>query len=1091
MSKSGGKLISLHNHSFMGSPLDGLNSMEDLFIGSQEAGHAGVALTDHGSMAGIYDAWEMSKKTGVKLIPGCEFYFTDDFTKKKSYHLVLLAQNKEGYKNILRLNYEANKNQSSGYMGKRTPRIGWEHLKLYNKGVFALTACSSGIISKTLISDRDEVKALSIISKFQSIFKDRFFLEIQPHNLVHVNKDGKEVNQVKLNEALVKYSKDLNIPFVITCDAHYRNKEMAQVHDFMLSIKSKKSFSDPDRFRYGVQDMYLKPSHEITDFFGKEVSEIGMQNSMKIFDACDNPSYLEPLGPTLPRFPVKDQDDYLDFRAWFEKNSVGMPEDKAYLRYKCIVSFKNKFSGLPKDELKARWERIQTEINVLELRNFSSYMLIVSDYTTWGKNNGVSAGPGRGSVVGSLVAFLLGITSVDPIEYGLFFERFHNTSKKSYPDIDLDFSKRNKNMIKEYLKSKYGREKVAYISNWSTLSPKVTIKDVARSLELGGSKKTAFQISNSITSSMSDSKTIENNIDESKAFAGYMKKYPDLYKYSSKLQGITRNWSTHAAGVIIGIEPIYNNAPVRIDKEGNMVVQWEKNRTENFGYIKMDILGLKTLDVIDDALDMVNLSRKDKITRDNMPLQDKETFDMIGRGETAGVFQLESSLTPLCVKIKPKSIKEIADINALGRPSCSPAERNAFIRRKYNLDAVTYRHPNLKRALESTLGISLYEEGMMIIAKDCAGWDLNQADALRKITKLKGKDPELVKRTESSFVEDCMKHSGMTYRKAKEIWKEEIEPFGLYGFNLAHAVAYSHISYYTAWIKCHYPTEFMCALLNGEDSNSDKSMEYINVCSVMGLSITPPDVNTSRGNYVITGDREIATGLTAMKGVGERAISELMSLQPFVSLEDFFFRTNGRVINKRVIQAMAKAGAFRSLNRTRKDIFDNYSEYRTKVSKEKKKEKTIDDIKLPRYDIEWERKEFLIAEREVLGRTISGSLHEVFAGFFTNRPNITPLNSLNNLHEGDNIKIEVIINMKVKELKIKRGRNIGKKFAKYLVEDASGATTEMTVWQKDYERYNLVLKDGLPIKAICKVDEYMGQKGLSLSVLERVLGREI
>ena len=307
----------------------------------------------------------------------------------------------------------------------------------------------------------------------------------------------------------------------------------------------------------------------------------------------------------------------------------------------------------------------------------------------------------------------------------------------------------------------------------------------------------------------------------------------------------------------------------------------------------------------------------------------------------------------------------------------------------------------------------------------------------------------------------------------------------------SHSVSYSHISYFTAWLRCHYPTQFMCALLNSEDPNSDKSLEYINECSKMGIKITPPNVNTSGGNYVVTGDNEIATGLSAMKGVGDTAILEIIEQQPFKGVEDFFFRTNGRTINKRVIQAMAKAGAFHSLGRTRKDMFDNYAKYRTKVNNMKKKEKTIEDIQLPTYHDEWERKELLLAEREVLGRTISGSLHEVFKGFFTGKSHITPLRRLAVIEPGERVKIEVIINSKIKEFKIKRGKNIGKKFAKYLVEDAEGVTAELTVWQKDYERYNSVMKDGLPIKAICKVDEYMGQKGLSLSALERILGKEV
>jgi len=305
----------------------------------------------------------------------------------------------------------------------------------------------------------------------------------------------------------------------------------------------------------------------------------------------------------------------------------------------------------------------------------------------------------------------------------------------------------------------------------------------------------------------------------------------------------------------------------------------------------------------------------------------------------------------------------------------------------------------------------------------------------------------------------------------------------------SHSIAYSHISYYTAWLRCNYPTQFMCALLNSEDPNSDKSLEYINECSNMGIVITPPNVNTSKGNYVITGEKEIATGLSAIKGVGQKAIDEIISLQPFSSLEDFFYRTNARVVNKRVMEAMAKCGAFSCFNRKRKDIFDNFAKYRAKVSLEIKKEKKLEDIILPTYNEEWNRKDFLMAEREALGRVISGSLHEVFEGFFTRGSNVTPLRKIASIDSGERVKIEVIINSKIKEFKIKNGKNVGKKFAKYLIEDAQGSTAELTVWQSDYEIYNSVLIDGTPIRAICKVDEYMEQKGLSLTTLEKALGK--
>jgi DNA polymerase-3 subunit alpha len=1089
--KKKGRFVSLHNHTELGSPLDGMNDVKDLFVRAKEVDHPAVAVTDHGTMTAIYDAWKASQETGVKLIPGMEAYFADDPTQKKSNHLVLLAKNEVGYRNLLRLNYEAYKNQVSGYMGKKTPRISWEHISQFNEGIIALTACSNGLVAKTLITEQDELKAIEHIKRFANIFKDNFFLELQPHDLVHIDKNGKEVNQVKLNNALLKLSHDFNIPYVITCDAHYRDKDHAKYHDFMLAIKDKKPINDPDRFRYGVQDMYLKSHEEIIDFFGSSVAETAMANTMMIAEACEVPHYIEPKGPVLPSFPVKSEDDYDDFRNWKLMSDPETDEDKSYLRYKCMEAFKEKLGHLEKDDKQEYWNRVKKELNILEDKGFSSYMLIVADYINWAKSQKMPVGPARGSAAGSLVAYLTGITTVDPIEYGLIFERFHNSEKESFPDIDSDFSDPGK--VKEYLKNKYGEDRVASISNWSTLSPKVIIKDVARSLQLGGNKSTAFKIANHITDIMPDAKTIDDAIKESSEFAAYMQKYPALYENAVKLQGLTRNWSVHAAGVVISDRPLYEIAPLRIDAATGLVVtQWEKTRCEDNGLIKMDLLGLKTLTVIDDTFDLIRHTREEVLSIDDIPLDDPETFTMIGKGETTGVFQLESSLTPLCMKIKPKTIEGISDINALGRPSCSKAQRNTYIDRLHGKKKTEYRHPNLEGALAKTYGVSLYEEGMMTIAKDCAGWDFNQADALRKITKLKGKKPELVLRTETSFIEDCMKHSEMKYGKAKEVWDKEISPFGDYGFNKSHSISYSHISYYTAWLRCHYPTEFMCALLNSEDPNSDKAQEYIVACHNMGIEITPPNVNTSGGNYVIVEDKKIATGFSAVKGVGDKAIMEILELQPFADFKGFLHRTTGRIVNKRVIQALAKAGAFDELGITRQDAFDNYAKYRTKINAHIKKQNSIDLLTLPAYNIEWNRKELLVAEKEVLGRTISGSLHEVFEGFFRkDHYMVTPLSRLSQCPVNSKIKIEVILNSKIKELKIKKGARAGRKFAKYIVEDIYGTTTELTVWPDEYDRFRDAFRDGIPIKAICKVGEYMGQRSLSLSYLEEVFGKQI
>lgn len=1084
MSKS--PFVSLHNHTELGSPLDGMNDVNQLFDQAKSLDHRAIAITDHGTLTAHYDCYKASQRTGVKLIPGVEAYFAPDLGQKKSYHLVLLPKNHNGYKNILRLNYESYRNQVSGYMGKKTPRISWEHLESFNKDVICLTACSNGPIAKALIADDNEEEAIKRMLRLQSIFGERLFLELQPHHLI--TDDGK-VDQVRLNTKLVEFSRNYGINYVATCDAHYLDKDHAKYHDMMLAIKDKKAYDDPNRFRYGVQDMYLKSHEEIIDFFGNDIASVAMKNTINIADLCEEPHYLKPVGPKLPTFPITKERDYDQFKDWYEKTEQETSADKAYLRYKCMESFKEKFSDLDPKTKKEYWGRVKTELNVLEARDFSSYMLIVADYINWAKSEGIPVGPGRGSAGGSLVSYLTGITSVNPMDYGLIFERFHNSEKKSFPDIDTDFAAPSK--VKEYLKNKYGEDKVASISNWSTLSPKVIIKDVARSLRIGGDKSAAFKISNHITSIMPDVGTIEEAMDASDQFKSYMKKYPELYKNAIKLQGLTRNWGVHAAGLVISDEPLYNFVPLRIDDSGQLVTQWEKNRCEENGLIKMDLLGLKTLTVISGVFDLIKQTKGVTLTTDDIPIDDEETFKNISSGKNAGVFQLESSLSPLCKKIKPTNVRMVSDINALGRPSCSKDDRKNYVLRRFGKRDEEYRHESLRGALSDTFGVSLYEEGMMRIAKDCAGWDLNQADALRKITKLKGKDPDLVLKTETNFIKDCMENTGMSYEKAKEVWDFEIEPFGNYGFNLSHSILYSHISVYTAWLKTHYPTEFMCSLLNTEDPNSDKALEYINECSEMELTITAPDINKSGFAYTIDEDENIVTGFKSIKGLGDKAVNEIVSCMPFKDFADFLHRTNSRTVGKTAIQALASAGALDSFGRTRKDMFDNYAKYRAKINKYFKKHETLDGLDIGFSEDEFDKKEMLLLEKKVLGRTISDNLHAAFEGFFTNGSMVTKLNNVSYLDKGKKVRVEGIISSKIKEFKIKNGKNVGKKFAKYMIEDIDGYTTAMTVWADDYEKYQNILKDGVPFKAICKVNEYMETKDLSLEFLEKVYGRKL
>lgn len=1119
--------VSNHNHS-SGSFMDSILPVEDLFNRAKELDQSAVSLTDHGVMVNHYQAYSESIRTGVKLIPGIEAYFTTDNKDKKSTHMVLLPRNENGYKNILRLNYEAYKNQINGYMGKMTPRITWSHIEQFNQDVFCLTACSNGVLAKDIVSE-NYAQAESNMLRLKGIFSDRLYLEVQPHALK--TDDGK-VDQVKLNAKLIEYSAKYDIPFTATCDAHYKDRNSARYHDMMLSIKDKKPLSDPYRFRYGVQEMYLKDHTEIIDFFGSDIATVAMRNSLIISEACEMPHYLKSRGAILPKFPVQDQPDYAAFRVWWEEVCEELPEDKAYLRYHCTLGFEKFTEGFSREKKQEYWNRVKYELGVLELRNFSSYMLIVADYVEWANNNGTVCGPGRGSVSGCLIAYLIGITKVDSVKYGLLFERFHNREKKSFPDIDCDFS--HPSRVQAYIREKYGTEYVAQISNWATMTPKVVVKDIARSLEIGGDKGEAFKIANHITSIMPDVDTVEEAVEQSAEFATFMTDYPEVLEYSSQLQNLTRQWSIHAAGVVIGTVPLYELIPLRIDLnketgESVTATQWEKTRSEDFGLVKMDILGLNTLTVMSSALDYIKDTTGLTMSIDEIPIDDPATFKMISRGDNLGVFQLESSLSPLCMKIKPTDVEMVSAINALGRPSCPAEKRKAYIARRLGIEKIRYTHQSLERALSKTYGISLYEEGMMAIAKDCAGWDLNEADGLRKLTKLKGKDPQLALKIQANFIRDCMSHSKMTLEQATEIWETEVESFEKYGFNFSHSLAYSMVSVQTAWLKCNYPTQFMCALLNGEKTGSDGIPTYLAECKRLGITITPPDINKGGANYKVTGPKTIATGFSAVSGIGPATIPDLIKNQPYIDLCDFLMKGNSVTITddvlpdqvftapefiargikidktnqksikiesegfigKSAIQSLAACGALDSFGRTRKDIHDNFEEYRTKIKNFIKKAKTPTDADFGQPDdpTEWDRRTILWNEREVMGRPLSGETHEIFKGFFKGDQNTLKFKDIPGLKTKSRIKVEGIVKSMQKEFTIKKeGHNLGKKFAKFLIEDLEGNTTSLTLWSDHYEKFKSTFVAGIPFKALCEVGEYLDEKSLNLLEMMEIYG---
>ena len=1115
--------INLHCHTQF-SMLDALTDVDELFDKAKELGQNSIAITDHGNMTAHFDAFKAYKRTGVKFIPGCELYFVnsldvileDDGKKKKherSRHLVVLAMNHNGYKNILKMNYKGFEHQVT-HFGRMYSRIDWKILEAHSSDIICTSACLNGPIAALITQGRYD-EAVEVAQRFLSIYGDRFFIELQPHLL----KDG-DIDQHLINQGLLSIAEKFGISYIVTNDIHYLTKQSERYHDILLALKDKKELNDPLRHRYGIDEFYVKTSEEIYTFmanhYGKDVADLALGNTIKISEMCEAPDYLETKGNHLPIFPVSDSPDYNDFLEWQKKAKLPdkLPEDAAYMRYKCVKGFQQKFSHMSKEQIEERMKRLQKELKVIEKNKFSSYMLVVADFISWAKNNNILTGVGRGSVGGCMVAYLLGIHGVDPIKYGLLFERFQNAEKKALPDIDTDFTSAGRDLVQEYVKNKYGADRCAHVSNFNTYTPKNVIPDLVKTMRneipnLIPEGTNYVKVSNAIKDAIPDLdengekiKTLEAAMALSPKLREFAQACPELMEYSDLFIGLPKEYSTHAAGIVISDIPIVEFAPLRIDKNGNIAVQYEKERCEATGLVKMDFLAISTLDIIAETLkniERLGIQTGPKLMED-IPLDDKETYEMIQQGQTRCVFQLGKStmMATLCKHIKPQNILDIAVINALGRPS-SANERQEYIDRRFGKKKVTYLHPSLK-SLNETYGLSIFEEQLMSVASNVAGWDLNKADGLRKLTKAKDKGKELAVKLEADFIEGFVKTQNEESKIGKEIWNKIILPYLKYGFNKSHSVFYSINGYITAYLKRHYPAPFLAAVLkikteHGGLSKDEEIGAAKTECRRLDIKIVPPDINKSSANYEILDDKTIVMGFAAIKGLGEKAINELASKQPFHSFIDFLNRIDARVINKSKLEALAKAGSFDSFNISRKDICENGKKIRERLIQFIKKQTkdgydgatVLEEFPLNLTGQEWDKPQLLTYEREVLGELVSGTLNDLFPGFFTGY-NVVPLAKLKTLPNRHEIAVEVLIKSVFREFKIRKpGKYFGKMMIKYFVEDLYGSENELTVWPTEYERVKKIVGEGgIPIRALCQISEFNGNKTLMLRELMAV-----
>jgi DNA polymerase III subunit alpha len=896
--------VHLHTHSEY-SLLDGANRIPELVAHVKKLGMDSLAVTDHGNMHAAWTFYEHAKVQQIRPILGFEAYLAFDSRQSREKpswapapysHLVLLARNRTGYKNLVRLT-------SIGYTEGfyRRPRIDKEVLAAHSEGIVCLAACLSGEVALYLRQGKYEEARKSAEWFSRTFGPDGFWLEIQHHG---IPEEG------PVAEGMLRLGRELGIGVVATNDAHYLRREDAEAHDVLLAIGTGSDLDDPKRFRFVGQESYVKTEAEMRALFPDQPETLA--NTAKVAELCEFDFEKRYFLPSFPR-----PREYAS--------------DEALLDHLATAGAERRYgSPLPP----AVSDRLAYELGVIEKAGYAGYFLIVQDFIAAARERGIPVGPGRGSAAGSLVAYSLGITNVCPLKFDLLFERFLNPERVSMPDIDVDFCFERRGEVIEYVRERYGRESVGQIVTFGTMKARAAVKDVARVLRIPPGE--ADRITKLIPSGPAYSLTIENavkKVDEMRDLVRGNPLYERLVSLSSRIEGISRHMSVHAAGVVIAPGPLSEYVPVctaptrgagaSTEGEDAIITQYEMGALEKVGMLKMDMLGLKTLTVIHDAVNMIGARHGSPPQMDTLELDDPKVYELLRHGRTAGVFQFESPLaTDTLRAMKCDRFDDLVASNALLRPGPLDAGMHlVFIRRKLGQEKVTYPHPSLREILEPTYGVITYQEQVMRIANVLAGFTLAEADVLRKAVGKK--DAELIRKELGRFRERVVA-LGHPKRLADDL-AAQIETFGRYGFNKSHSVAYSILSYQTAWLKAHYPAEFMAALLSSEIGNTDKVVQYINEARELGLEILPPDVNESGFKFTVVGDRRIRFGLGAVRNVGEGAIASIIAGREqgsYHTVEELVEQIDLRLCNKRVLESLVAAGACDSLSGHRKQLIE-------------------------------------------------------------------------------------------------------------------------------------------------------------------------
>ena len=1033
--------VHLHVHTEY-SLLDGSNKIKEYVARVKELGMDSAAITDHGVMYGVIDFYRAARAQGIKPILGCEVYVAPNsrFDREvtggddRYYHLVLLAENNEGYANLMKI---VSKGFVEGYYYR--PRVDKELLRQYHDGIIALSACLAGEVQRYIVKGLyDEAKKTAL--EYRDIFgEDNYFLELQDHGLP---------DQALVNQQLLKMSEETGIELVVTNDVHYTYAEDAVPHDILLCIQTGKKLTDENRMRYEGGQYYVKSPEEMEKLFPYALQ--ALDNTQRIADRCN--VEIEFGVTKLPKYDVPE-----GYTSW------------EYLQKLCREGLERRY-GEPTQELK---DRLTYELDTIKNMGYVDYFLIVWDFIKYAKDHGIAVGPGRGSAAGSIVSYCLGITTIDPIRYQLLFERFLNPERVSMPDIDVDFCFERRQEVIDYVVRKYGKDRVVQIVTFGTLAARGVLRDVGRVMDL------PYAFVDSIAKMIPQ----ELNITIDKA----LKENPELRRtyetdeqvktlidMGKRLEGLPRHSSMHAAGVVISQKSVDEYVPLSRAADGTITTQFTMTTLEELGLLKMDFLGLRTLTVIQNAVNMVRRKRPD-LDMEKIDYNDQKVMDYIGTGKTDGIFQLESAgMKSFMKELKPHSLEDIIAGISLYRPG--PMDFiPQYIKGKNDASSITYDCPQLKPILEPTYGCIVYQEQVMQIVRDLAGYTLGRSDLLRRaMSKKKGdvmqKERQIfVYGDEANDVPGCIKN-GIDEKTANKIYDEMID-FAKYAFNKSHAAAYAVVAYQTAWLKYYYPVEFMAALMTSVIENPSKVAEYIYACRQMNIQILPPDINKGEADFSVDGGN-IRYGLAAIKSIGRPVVQavteERDAFGPFKTLEDFITRMSAKdVLNKRTIENLIKAGALDTLGGTRKQFMSIYIQIVDHVNQEKKysmsgqmslfdlvgeEQKSEFQIRMP--DVgEYTKENLLAFEKEVLGIYISGHPLEEYEEKWRKMISATTLDfqpdeesGRSKVHDG----AREIIGGMITDKTVKHTKT-NQMMAFVTVEDLLG-TVEVVVFPRDYEK---------------------------------------